>query len=116
MALDSYRQQINGGRNTRYFGDAPPSATTDVGPFQVGDEVINTAPALGEAHKWVCTTAGANGSTAVFTPVGILVAAADAIADPTGGQTVDDKARDAIAAIIDVLEGAGLLTAASGGG
>lgn len=116
MALDSYRQQINAGRNMRYFGTAPPSATTDAGPFHVGDEVINIAPASGSPHKWVCTTAGANGSTAVFTPVGVVVAPAQAIADPTGGVTVDDKARDAIAAIIDVLEGAGLLTAASGGG
>lgn len=35
------------------------------------------------------------------------------IADPAGGATVDSQARAAIAAILDVLEGAGLMAAAS---
>jgi hypothetical protein len=36
--------------------------------------------------------------------------AASAIADPTGGATIDAQSRTAIAAIIDALEAAGLVT------
>lgn len=71
MAWESYRERINGGLNMRYFASAVPSAATELGPFVVGDEVVNTAPTAGGTHKWICTTAGANGSTAVFKPVAI---------------------------------------------
>lgn len=69
MAMESYRERISGGLNMRYFSTAAPSASTDVGPFRVGDEFINTAPTAGGTHKWICTTAGADGSTAVFKAV-----------------------------------------------
>ena len=71
MAMESYRERINGGLNMRYFSTAAPSASTDIGPYKAGDEVINTAPTAGGTHKWICTTAGATGAVAVFKAVAI---------------------------------------------
>jgi hypothetical protein len=71
MAWESYRERINGGLNMRYFVTAVPSATTEEGPFSVGDEFVNVAPTAGGTHKWICTTAGATGAAATFKPVAI---------------------------------------------
>ena len=48
---------------------APPSAAGD-GVYELGDWIINRAPAAGGAgiSHWICTTAGVGG-TAVFTSV-----------------------------------------------
>ena len=80
MALTSAyraeRQYRNGLGLMEYWGSAAPSATTDVGPWNLGDVVWNTAPAAGGATYigWVCTTAGANGGTAVFKGFGLIQA------------------------------------------
>lgn len=71
MAFESFRQ-LRQYRNDlslkEYWGTAPPSSTTDQGPFAVGDIVWNTAPAVGTPVGWECVTAGADGSIAVFVP------------------------------------------------
>ena len=77
MSMEPYVQEANyrNGLGIReWWSDAAPSATTDVGPFKVGDRVWNTAPAAGGATYmgWVCTTAGADGSTAVFKGFGLI--------------------------------------------
>ena len=64
MALIPYVASINGNTNFEYYGTAVPSAAGD-GYFQVGDRVINTAPATGQPYAWVCTVAG-TGATATF--------------------------------------------------
>jgi len=71
MAMESY-SQLRSGRNPlglhEYWSTAKPTASTDIGPFKVGDVVWNTVPAGGGATYmgWVCTTAGATGATATF--------------------------------------------------
>lgn len=77
MAMESYvqhRQYRNPKSLREYWSDASPSLSTDVGPFNVGDVVWNTVPAGGGATYigWVCTTAGADGSTAVFKGFGLI--------------------------------------------
>lgn len=64
--------EIFGGIYHRYYGTAAPSDANE-GPFMVGDEVINTAPAAGGSsyRGWVCTTAG-TGATATFKGFGLL--------------------------------------------
>jgi hypothetical protein len=73
MAIESFAQ-LRGTRNPlnlkEYWGTAAPSLATDIGPYNVGDIVWNSAPAAGAALGWVCTTAGATGATAVFTAFG----------------------------------------------
>jgi hypothetical protein len=74
MAFESYkqlRQYRNDLSLTEYWGTAPPSSTTDIGPYMLGDVVWNTAPATApNALGWICTTPGSNGATAVFTEIG----------------------------------------------
>lgn len=77
MALDPFsqkRQHANGLDLTEQWGTAKPSATTDTGPYKIGDIIWNTAPAAGGGSYigFVCTTAGADGSTAVFKGFGLL--------------------------------------------
>jgi hypothetical protein len=58
-----------GGAKTRF-----PSAPVSLN-WVVGDEVVNSAPAVGQPKSWVCTTAGSGsgaGGTAVFTSTGNL--------------------------------------------
>lgn len=79
MAMEAYsqlRQYRNNLNLKEYWSDAAPSASTDVGPYKVGDIVWNTVPAGGGATYigWVCTTAGADGSTAVFKGFGLIQA------------------------------------------
>lgn len=71
MAFESFfqnRQHCNNLNLKEYWGTAAPSASTDIGPYKIGDIVWNTAPAAGGASYmgWVCTTAGATGATATF--------------------------------------------------
>ena len=50
MAMEPYsqhRQYSNNLQLKEYWGTAAPSATTDLGPFNVGDVMWNTAPAAG---------------------------------------------------------------------
>jgi hypothetical protein len=79
---------------SQYWGSAAPSASTDKGPYAVGDVVWNTVPTAnaGGAFAWICTTAGATGATAVFTPVflgGISAVSAETAAFNTSTSTVD---------------------------
>jgi len=75
MAMESWRETFGGTLGlTRYYGTAAPSASTDIGPYKLGDEVINTAPAAGGGsyRGWVCTTAGATGATSTWKGFGTL--------------------------------------------
>jgi hypothetical protein len=75
MAMESFITQHGGTLGlTRYYGTAAPSLATDIGPYKVGDEVINTAPAAGGGsyRGWVCTTAGATGATSTWKGFGLL--------------------------------------------
>jgi hypothetical protein len=77
MALEPYRQhrQYRNDLNlVEYWGTAAPSAATDTGPYKIGDIVWNTAPAAGGASYlgWICTTAGADGSTSTWKGYGLL--------------------------------------------
>ncbi len=72
QAFFQLRQYQNSGNYVEYWGPSPPSATTDVGPYKVDDVVWNDACSIGSPIGWVCTTAGANGSVAVFTPFGFI--------------------------------------------
>jgi len=74
MAMESFREAFGPLNNSRYYGTAAPSASTDIGPYAVGDEVINTAPAAGGGsyRGWVCTTAGATGATSTWKGFGTL--------------------------------------------
>lgn len=82
MAMESFSQlrQCRNNLNLReYWGTAAPSASTDIGPYSVGDVMWNTAPTTGATSPlgWICTTAGATGATAVFVPMplgGIMAA------------------------------------------
>lgn len=47
----------------------PPSHAGD-GNFNVGDRIINIAPAAGGTAEWICTAAG-TGATATFKAVAI---------------------------------------------
>jgi hypothetical protein len=60
----------------QYWATAAPSASTDIGPYSVGDVVWNTAPAAGGATYmgWVCTTAGATGATSTWKGFGLIQA------------------------------------------
>lgn len=77
MAMESYRQHRqyrNPLQLVEYWGTAAPSAATDIGPYNVGDLVWNTTPTAGGYIGWVCTTAGADGATAVFKAFGAIAA------------------------------------------
>jgi hypothetical protein len=60
----NYRNDVGA---KEWWASAAPSASTDKGPYNLGDRVWNTAPTSTGTLLWVCTTAGADGSTAVFT-------------------------------------------------
>lgn len=106
MSFESWRQ-LRQYRNNRsifeYWGTAPPSASTDQGPFNVGDIVWNTAPsaASGSYVGWVCTTAGTNGATAVFSGFGLFQSAATAI---TAGTTRTQAGATALTATINRVD------------
>jgi hypothetical protein len=66
MAIQPWsKPRIPGGTVKEYFGDAPPSASTD-GTYQRGDIVWNTAPNTGGYIGWVCVTAGTPGGWTGF--------------------------------------------------
>jgi hypothetical protein len=73
----AYVQQANYRNDVgakEWWAAAAPSASTDIGPYSVGDRVWNTVPAAGGATYmgWVCTTAGATGAVAVFKGFGLI--------------------------------------------
>jgi len=75
MAMESFRERFGGTLAlTRYYGTNKPTANTDLGPYQLGDEVINTAPAAGGGsyRGWVCVSPGPDGATSTWKGFGIL--------------------------------------------
>ena len=76
MAYSQLRQYRNDMSIREWWGSAPPSTSADIGPYNLGDVMWNTVPAGGGATYigWVCTTAGANGGTAVFKGFGLIQA------------------------------------------
>jgi hypothetical protein len=77
MAFEPYsqlRQYRNDLSLKEYWGTAAPSASTDIGPYNVGDIVWNTAPAGGGASYigFVCTVAGADGATSTWKGFGLI--------------------------------------------
>lgn len=79
MAMESYgqhRQYRNPLGLHEYWGTAAPSASTDIGPFKVGDIVWNTVPAAGGATYigWVCVVAGETGATSTWKGFGLIQA------------------------------------------
>ena len=77
MATESY-VQLRGYRTPpslpEYWGTAHPSATTDIGPYALGDIMWNTAPAAGGGSYigWVCVSAGATGAASTWQGFGLL--------------------------------------------
>ena len=74
MTLEPYVQLANyrNGLGIKdYWGDATTQTAADVGPFNKGDRVWNTNPTATGTLLWVCTTAGPDCGTAVFTAVTI---------------------------------------------
>ena len=69
----NYRNDVGA---KEWWASAAPSASTDKGPYNVGDRVWNTAPAGGGATYigWVCVTAGADGSTSTWKGFGLIQA------------------------------------------
>jgi hypothetical protein len=59
---------------TQSWGDAIPSAATEIGPFNLGDIRWNTVPATGGATYigWVCTVAGATGASSTWKGFGLI--------------------------------------------
>ena len=79
MAQEAYIQfrQYRNSRNLKeYWSDAAPSLVTDVGPYNLGDVVWNITPAGGGATYvgWICTSAGADGSTSTWKGFGLIQA------------------------------------------
>ena len=77
MAMEAYfqlRQHRNNLNLKEYWGTAKPTASTDIGPFNVDDVMWNTAPVAGGGSYigWVCTTAGADGATSTWKGFGLL--------------------------------------------
>lgn len=76
MVMEPYVQEANyrNGLNIKeWWADGPPAASTDIGPFKLGDRVWNTAPAHLGVIGWVCTVAGADGSAATFLGFGAIL-------------------------------------------
>ncbi|HUE00215.1 MAG TPA: hypothetical protein VMR62_11635 [Bryobacteraceae bacterium] len=71
-AYRQLRQYRNGNSAMEQFLPAPPSLVTDIGPYNVDDIIWKEKAVAGGVLGWVCTTAGQNGSTAVFSPFGQL--------------------------------------------
>jgi hypothetical protein len=77
MAMEAYaqnRQYRNPLSLKEYWSTAKPTASTDIGPFSVGDIVWNTVPAAGGATYmgWVCTTAGKDGANSTWKGFGLI--------------------------------------------
>jgi hypothetical protein len=76
MAQDPYvqlRQYRNDLNLKEYWATAPPSAITDQGPYSVGDVMWNSAPASAAPIGWVCTVAGADGTTSTWKGFGVIL-------------------------------------------
>jgi hypothetical protein len=67
--LRQYRNDLS---LQEYWLTTAPSATTDHGPFNLGDVVWNDTPSANGVFGWICTTPGPDGSTAVFSPIGFI--------------------------------------------
>jgi hypothetical protein len=77
MAMEPYsqfRQYRNDLNLKEYWSTAAPSASTDLGPFKVGDIFWNTSPAAGGGSYigWVCVSGGATGATSTWKGFGLL--------------------------------------------
>ena len=71
MAIEVFVGQ-HGPYTKTYWGTAPPSAATDLGPYMVGDIMWNTTCAAGGVPFWLCTTAGATGAVSVWKAAGVV--------------------------------------------
>jgi len=66
MAIHPYsKQRYPGGPYREYFGDGPPTLSTD-GTYRQGDIVWNTAPSGANDIGWVCVASGSPGTWTGF--------------------------------------------------
>jgi len=81
--LRQYRNDLSA---HEYWSSTMPVASTDKGPFNVSDLIWNDTPIIGGPIGWICTTAGADASLAVFSPFGAIgpAAAYSAAVNTTG--------------------------------